>query len=161
MFIDKKATKLYKELMKSIDGRNMLSRRMQKLMEEISRQKGKKITQEELAKRLKISVGFLNMLLKGKRSVKIKKLEEIARNAGKPLFWFFNESSTFDKIFQIVEFLSDEDKLKYLEVIENLIKIDKKYYDNERYPKDTLNKKEKHDIIIDFNYMRRVCVNLS
>lgn len=156
MFIDKKATKLYKELMKSIDGRNMLSRRMQKLMEEISRQEGKKITQEELAKRLKISVGFLNMLLKGKRSVKIKKLEEIARNAGKPLYWFFNESSTFDKIFQIVGFLSDEDKLRYLEVIENLIKIDKKYYYNGSYPKDSMNNIQKQALIIDFNYMRRL-----
>ncbi|MBI5198913.1 MAG: helix-turn-helix transcriptional regulator [Nitrospirae bacterium] len=125
-------------------------------MEEISHQKGKKITQEELAKRLKISVGFLNMLLKERRSVKIKKLEEIARNAGKPLYWFFNESSAFDKIFEVVGFLSDEDKLKYLEVIENLIKIDKKYYYNERYRKNSLNKKQKHALIIDFNYMKRL-----
>jgi transcriptional regulator with XRE-family HTH domain len=163
--MDKKVLKFNKYFVKDRVKENLLSMQMRKLIEEITRIEGRKMTQKEISEKLKISVGFLNMLLSGKRNITIKKLEEIAINVGKPLYWFFKENKEnrkdevnnefINKIFKIFAKLSYEEKLKYLEILKYMVIIDNKYKkgNNSRV---SLKKIGKYNQLIDFSVIKNL-----
>ena len=83
----------------------------------------KKLTQEGLAEKVGVSVGYINQIERGKKCFNIKRFKELEDILGKPTCYFISgETDKVDDIaIQEIECLLRKSDLRTLKLIKNIV----------------------------------------
>lgn len=83
----------------------------------------KKMTQEGLAERMGVSVGYINQIERGKKCFNIKRFKELEEILGKPTCYFISGEAdkVDDVVIQEIECMLRKSNIKTLKLIKNIV----------------------------------------